>query len=192
MNDAEGQKLLRDSGALLEGHFLLSSGRHSDVYIEKFRILEHPQLTELLALEIAERFRDEKIDIVAGPLTGGVLVAHEVAKALECRFLFPERISGRMELRRGFRVEVGTRALVVEDVLTTGTSVQELMALLQEMGAQIVGVACLVQRGKPRFEVSLFAVIKLPLKTYLPDECPLCARGIPLEKRGSREMEKPR
>jgi orotate phosphoribosyltransferase len=192
MNDAEGQKLLRDSGALLEGHFLLSSGRHSDVYIEKFRILEKPQLTELLALEIAEKFRDEKIDIVAGPLTGGVLVAHEVAKVLGCRFLFPERISGRMELRRGFRVEVGARVLVVEDVLTTGTSVQELMSLMQDMGAQIVGLACLVQRGKPKFEAPLFAVIKLPLKTYLPDECPLCARGIPLEKRGSREMEKPR
>ncbi len=191
MNDTEGRALLRDSGALLEGHFLLSSGRHSDMYIEKFRILEQPQLTERLAREIAERFRDEKVDIVAGPLTGGVLVAHEVAKALGCRFLFPERISGRMELRRGFRVEPDARVLAVEDVLTTGASVQELMTMLREMSAHIVGAACLIQRGEPRFEVPLFAVIKLLLKTYMPDDCPLCARGIPLEKRGSRQLERP-
>ncbi|MFH1009857.1 MAG: orotate phosphoribosyltransferase [bacterium] len=191
MNDAEGQALLRNCGALLEGHFLLSSGRHSDAYIEKFRILEQPSLTERLAGEIAQRFRDEKVDIVAGPLTGGVLVAHEVAKALRCHFLFPERVSGKMVLRRGFHVEPGMRVLLVEDVLTTGASIQELMTMLRETGAHIVGAACLVQRGKPRLEIPLFAVIKLFLKSYLPDDCPLCARGVPLEKRGSRQLEKP-
>lgn len=191
MKDTEGRALLRDSGALLEGHFLLSSGRHSNVYIEKFRILEQPWITERLAAEIATRFRSEGVDLVAGSLTGGILVAHEVARALGCRFVFPERISGRMVLRRGFRIEPGTRLLVVEDVLTTGTSVNEVINLLREMKGEVVGVACLVQRGEPHLDVPLFTVIKVSLETYSADDCPLCARGIPLEERGSRRREVP-
>jgi orotate phosphoribosyltransferase len=186
MNDAEGQALLRDSGALLEGHFLLSSGLHSNAYVEKFRILENPRLTERLAAEIAAKFRDKKVDLVAGALTGGVLVAHEVARALGCRFLFPERISGRMELRRGFRIDPGARVLVAEDVLTTGTSTKEVISLLREKQGDVMGAACLVQRGEPDLDVPLFAVMRLTLETYSADHCPLCIGGIPLEKRGSR------
>lgn len=188
MNGEEGRALLRDSGALLEGHFLLSSGLHSNAYIEKFRILEQPWLTEKLTAEIVAEFRNEKVDLVAGLLTGGVLVAHEVAKGLRCSFIFPERVSGAMELRRGFRVESGARVLVVEDVLTTGTSVKEVINLLRELGGEVIGVACLVQRGEPHLNVPLFAVIKLPLETYPANDCPLCAREIPLEKRGSRQQ----
>jgi orotate phosphoribosyltransferase len=187
MNDAEGRALLRDSGALLEGHFLLSSGLHSNAYVEKFRILENPRLTERLAAEIAAEFRDKKVDLVAGALTGGILVAHEAARALGCRFLFPERISGHMELRRGFRVDPGARLLVVEDVLTTGTSIKEVINLLHEKQGDVVGAACLVQRGEPDLDIPLFAVIRLILETYPADRCPLCTRGIPLEKRGSRQ-----
>ncbi len=185
MNDMEGQALLQASGALLEGHFLLSSGRHSDKYIEKFRILEQPWLTERFAREIAGKFHGEGINLVAGLLNGGVLVAHEVAKILQCRFVFPERVSGSLEFRRGFHVKLGAKVLVVEDVLTTGGSVKELIKLLQGLGAQISGVACLVQRGEPELNIPLFSVVKLPLKTYSADNCPLCASGIQLEKRGS-------
>lgn len=191
MNDAEGQALLWDSGALLEGHFLLSSGLHSNAYVEKFRILENPRLTERLAVEIASKFRDKKVDLVAGALTGGVLVAHEVARALGCRFVFPERISGHMELRRGFRIRPGAQVLVVEDVLTTGTSIKEVISLLRENKGDVVGAACLVQRGEPDLDIPLFAVIKLTLETYPADRCPLCARGTPIEKRGSRENQIP-
>jgi orotate phosphoribosyltransferase len=185
MNDIEGQALLQASGALLEGHFLLSSGRHSALYIEKFRILEQPWLSERFAREIAGKFHDAGINLVAGLLTGGILVAHEVAKLLQCRVVFPERISGTLEFRRGFHVNSNAKVLVVEDVLTTGGSVAELITLLQGLGAQISGVACLVQRGEPDLDSPLFSVVKLPLKTYSASNCPLCASGIELEKRGS-------
>ncbi len=191
MNDAEAHTLLRDCGALLEGHFLLSSGRHSGKYIEKFRILEQPRLTERLAQEMAAGFKDESVALVAGLSTGGALIAHEVAKALQCCFLFAERVSGQLMLRRGFRIDRGARVLVVEDVLTTGASVQELINLLRDEGGQVVGVACLVQRGEPHLDIPFFALMRLPLETYPPDDCPLCARGIPLEARGSRFQETP-
>jgi orotate phosphoribosyltransferase len=191
MNDTEAHALLRDCGALLEGHFLLSSGRHSGKYIEKFRILEQPRLTERLAGEMAARFKDERVTLVAGLSTGGALIAHEVAKALQCRFLFAERVSGQLTLRRGFRIERGVRVLVVEDVLTTGASVQELIKLLCDEGGQVIGLACLVQRGEPHFDLPFFALMKLPLETYSADSCPLCTRGIPLETRGSRLHETP-
>jgi orotate phosphoribosyltransferase len=189
MNDSEAQMLLRDCGALLEGHFLLSSGRHSGKYIEKFRILEQPQLTERLAQEMAARFKNESIALVAGLSTGGALIAHEVAKALGCRFLFAERVSGQLTLRRGFHVERGARILVVEDVLTTGASIQELLLLVRQEGGQVIGVACLVQRGEPHLDVPFSALMNLPLESYPPDNCPLCSRGIPLETRGSRHQE---
>ena len=185
MNDMEGQALLQASGALLEGHFLLSSGRHSAQYIEKFRILEQPWLSERFAREISDKFHGAGVNLVAGLLTGGILVAHEVAKILQCRFVFPERVSGALEFRRGFHVNSSAKVLVVEDVLTTGGSVAELITLLQTMKAQISGVACLVQRGEPELDIPLFSVVKLPLKTYSADKCPLCASGIQLEKRGS-------
>ncbi len=178
--------LLRSCGAFLEGHFLLSSGLHSGVYVEKFRLLEHPEYTARLAGVIADHFRDASIELVVGPLTGGVLVAHEVAKLLGVPLAFPERIEGQMEWRRGFAIKPGERVLVCEDVITTGKSVCEVIDAVHREGGVVIGIGVLIQRGECNLKHEPFAVVKLNLETYAPDECPLCAKGIALEKRGSR------
>lgn len=178
--------LLRDCGAFLEGHFLLSSGRHSGVYVEKFRLLEHPELTEQIAHALAEHFRDAKAELVVGPLTGGVLVAHEVAKALKLPIAFPERVEGQMKWRRGFQVKHGQRVLICEDVITTGMSVGEVVEAVKRAGGIVVGIGALIQRGETPLTPIPFAVVKLALDSFTPDECPLCAKQIPLTKRGSR------
>jgi orotate phosphoribosyltransferase len=187
MLDASGAlQILRESGAFLRGHFLLSSGLHSDAYVEKFRLLEHPELTERFAKVIAEHFRYSAIDLVVGPLTGGVLVAYEVAKALGKSIAFPERIEGRMEWRRGFSLYAGQRVLICEDVLTTGASVSEVMAAVTREGAIVAGIGCLIQRGKTGLTPEPFAVVELELETFSAENCPQCKRGVALEKRGSR------
>lgn len=178
--------LLRSCGAFLEGHFLLSSGLHSGVYVEKFRLLEHPEHTARLAEVIANAFRDAYLELVVGPLTGGVLVAHEVAKQLGLPIAFPERVDGMMQWRRGFTIRKGQRVLVCEDVITTGKSAGEVVDALQREGAEVVGIGALIQRGPSNLKPAPFAVVQLNLETYPPDSCPLCAKGMPLEKRGSR------
>lgn len=178
--------LLRECGAFLEGHFLLSSGRHSDVYVEKFRLLEHPDLTGVFAAEIAKHFSGELLDLVVGPLTGGVIVAHEVAKFLSLPLAFPERIEGRMEWRRGFKITQGQRVLVCEDVITTGKSVGEVVAAVEREGGEVVGIGALIQRGETDLSPTPYPVVKLTLQSWTPEACPLCKQGIALEKRGSR------
>jgi orotate phosphoribosyltransferase len=178
--------LLRSCGAFLEGHFLLSSGLHSNVYVEKFRLLEHPEITARFANEISTRFRGSRVEIVVGPLTGGVLVAHEVAKQLGVPLAFPERLNGRTEWRRGFNIRPGQRVLVCEDVITTGKSVNEVIEAVTREGGEIVGIGALIQRGPSQIVPTPFAVVHLNLNTFPPESCPLCAENIPLEKRGSR------
>lgn len=178
--------LLRSCGAFLEGHFLLSSGLHSGVYVEKFRLLEHPELTAKLAKAIADHFRDANIELVVGPLTGGVLVAHEVARQLGLQLAFPERTDGKMEWRRGFTISKDQRVLICEDVLTTGKSVSEVIAAVTREGGVVAGIGALIQRGETKLEPEPFAVVRLNLETYSPEHCPLCAKNVALEKRGSR------
>jgi orotate phosphoribosyltransferase len=187
LSQASAIQQLVGCGAFLRGHFLLSSGLHSGEYVEKFRLLEHPELTEQFAAVIADHFRDVPIDLVVGPLTGGVLVAHEVAKALKKPIAFPERIDGRMEWRRGFVIRTSQRVLICEDVTTTGTSVGEVVEAVQREGGIVAGIGCLIRRGKTSLEPAPFAVVELDLATYSPDNCPLCKQGLPLEKRGSRK-----
>jgi len=182
----EHLNLLRECGAFLEGHFLLSSGRHSDVYVEKFRLLERPELTGKFASGIAKHFAGQPIDLVVGPLTGGVLVAHEVAKFLGQRLAFPERIDGKMEWRRGFRIHEEQHVLICEDVITTGGSVAEVKEAVEREGGDVIGIACLIQRGQTDLTPAPFAVVQLDLQSWTPTECPLCKSGVPLEKRGSR------
>ena len=178
--------LLRSCGAFLEGHFLLSSGLHSGVYVEKFRLLEHPEHTATFAAVIADHFRDASLELAVGPLTGGVLVAHEVAKKLHLPIAFPERIEGKMEWRRGFAIKPGQRVLVCEDVITTCKSVNEVIDAVHREGGIVVGIGALIQRGESHLKHEPFAVVKLNLETYPPDSCPLCAKNVALEKRGSR------
>ncbi len=179
-------QLLRNCGAFLEGHFLLSSGRHSDVYIEKFRLLERPELTEQFARAMVEQFRIATPNLVVGPLTGGVLVAHEVAKALGVPLAFPERVDGKMEWRRGFKIVPGQRVLLCEDVLTTGLSIGEVKEAVEREEGIVVGIAALIQRGETTLSPSPCAVVRLALDSWEPADCPLCSKGVPLAKRGSR------
>lgn len=181
----EAEKLLRDAGALLEGHFQLSSGKHSRLYIEKFRLLERPPQTDALCRMIADWARDRSPDLVAGPTTGGLIISYEVARHLGLRSIFAEKNEdgspGRSFLR-GFAIEPGERVLVVDDVLTTGGSVRDVLDAVRGLGGEVIGVAVLVDRsaGRVDFGVPFFACLELDLPTYPPDSCPLCEAGAPL------------
>jgi orotate phosphoribosyltransferase len=180
----------RETGAYLTGHFKLSSGRHSDVYLEKFAVLQHPEYLTRLSAALAARFAGTGVETVAGPLTGGAILAYDVARYLGARFLFPERIAGEMTWRRGFALREGEKVLVVEDVVTTGGSVGEVLALLRHDRAEVVGVAALVDRsgGAASFGVPFAPLWQVAVESWAPEECPLCGAGVPLTQRGSRGL----
>jgi orotate phosphoribosyltransferase len=183
------ESLLREVGALREGHFLLSSGRHSDRYIEKFDLLADPRATATICEQIAAQFADAGVAVVAGPTTGGILLAFEVARQLGVRAAYAERAAngpGR-EFRRGAIPQPGERVLVVDDILTTGGSVRETLSALAEYAAVPVAVAVLVDRsgGRVDFGVPLAPVLRTDITTYDPADCPLCRAGVPLVKPGT-------
>ncbi len=194
MTEAEVRALLVETQAILEGHFLLTSGLHSPLYVEKFNVLQHPKYTEALCKALAEHFKGEKVDTVMGPMTGGILLAHEVGKELGTRSIFTEREKGKMTLRRGFTLAPGERVVIVEDIVTTGGSVKEVVEVAQAAGAEIVGVGLLVDRsgGKADFGVPMEKVhplLHLEVPTYSPDDCPLCKEGVPMTERGSKHIK---
>ena len=179
-------RLLQDCGALLEGHFLLTSGRHSDRYIEKFRLLEQPAALDKVATAMTEDVRPDDVDVVLGAAVGGILIAGAVSRKLGRRTLFTERVAGAMTLRRGFRLAPGERVLVVEDIVTTGGSVFELLKVVDNANSQVAGVVCLVDRSTDGldFGVPSKTLLRLPIATWEPDACPLCHKGVPLTKPG--------
>lgn len=181
-------KLFEDAGAYLRGHFLLTSGLHSDVYFEKFTLLSRPDILSELIGKLARSLRDQKIDTVVGPTVGGVVIAFELARQLGCRAVYAEAEGDRRVLKRGFSLSPGERVLVCDDILTTGRSVQEVLDLVEGYGAHIVGVALLLDRsgGEISFRYPLSTLSTVKAQTYQPAECPLCARGVELTKRGSR------
>ncbi|MGE5592234.1 MAG: orotate phosphoribosyltransferase [Betaproteobacteria bacterium] len=181
---------LKQAGAYLTGHFRLSSGLHSPVYIEKFRLLERPELAAKVLGRLADRFQGERVDVVIGPTTGGILVAYEVARKLGARAMFAEREGGRRVLRRGFAITPGERVLVVEDVVTTGLSVREVLDLVVESRGEVVGVGIIVDRseGRADFGVRAESLVQVAFETYVPEECPLCGANIPLADPGSRRL----
>ena len=188
------RQLLVETKAVLEGHFLLTSGLHSPLYVEKFNVLQHPEYTEKLCKELAERFKNKGVQTVMGPMTGGILLAHEVGKALGTRAIFTEREKGKMALRRGFCIKPGERVLIVEDIVTTGGSVQEVVDVVKAAGGEIVGVGLLVDRsgGKAEFGVpkeDVQALLNLEVPTYEPETCPLCKEGVPMTERGSHHLK---
>lgn len=194
MTEQEVRGLLVETQAILEGHFLLTSGLHSPMYVEKFNVLQHPKYTEQLCRELAARFADKGVETVLGPMTGGILLAHEVGKELGTRAIFTERENGKMTLRRGFRLAPGEKVLVVEDIVTTGGSVQEVVDVVRKAGATLVGVGLLVDRsgGKADFGVQgepVEALLKLDVVTYDPQHCPLCQAGVPMTERGSKHLK---
>jgi len=189
--DGEIRRMLEDTGALLNGHFLLTSGRHSAQYIQCAQVLKHPRYAEALGRALAASFVGRGIDLVIGPALGGVIIAHEVARALDTVCLFAERdAEGRMALRRGFAVEPGQRVLVVEDVVTTGGSVREVIELVRAAGGEATAVGVIVDRsgGKVDFGIPLTSLLTTSIATYLPQECPLCAAGSVPVKPGSRKI----
>jgi len=182
--------LFRKSGALLEGHFRLSSGLHSTGYLQCALVLQHPAVAEALARVIAAKVRELRPTVVLSPALGGVVVGQEVARALGVRAIFAERQDGVLVLRRGFMIAESDRVLVVEDVLTTGGSTRETMQVATAAGGQVVGVASIVDRsgGTATFDVPYEALLDIALPTYQPDACPLCAQGLPVVKPGSRPV----
>ena len=183
----------RKTGAILKGHFKLTSGRHSDTYMQSAKLFIDTKQSEIVCKALAEKLAGESIDLVVSPAIGGILMGYEVARQLGVPNIFAERENGEMTLRRGFTIEKGTKVVVVEDVVTTGGSVKEDVRLVQSMGAEVVAVASLVDRGNGNvdFGVKYVNLISMEVVSYEPDECPLCKEGkLDLVKPGSRTVFK--
>jgi len=180
---------LKQSEALLEGHFLLSSGRHSNRYCQCAKLLQYPDRAATVLATVAEQLKNIKIDIVVGPAMGGIIVAYELGRQLGVPAIFTEREDGIMTLRRGFEIEAGQKVLITEDVVTTGKSSLETIEILKKQGAEIVGIACIVDRSVESLPYPLFSAIKLDITTWTPDNCPLCKEGKPYVKPGSRKID---
>ncbi len=189
MDKNEVLEIFKKTGVMLSGHFLLTSGKHSERYMQCAKLFEDPAVSEKFCKEIATAFEKEGIDLVVGPALGGVIMAFDVARLMNVRNIFAERENGAMTLRRGFTIPKDARVLVVEDVITTGGSVQEVIGLVKEAGALVCGVAVIVDRsaGKADFGCKLYSCIQMDIAAYEPDQCPVCASGLPLVKPGSRK-----
>jgi orotate phosphoribosyltransferase len=183
--------IMKDCGAFLEGHFLLSSGRHSGGYCQCAKLLRFPDLAEAVLKSVVEQVASLPVTKVCGPAMGGVIVSYELARKLKKESIFTERKDGSMQLRRGFSVGPGDVVLIAEDVVTTGKSTLETVAALEAFGAKVIGVACIADRRAPDcdFPLPVYAALKLDIKSYDPVDCPLCRAGkIALKKPGSREL----
>ncbi len=189
MNSSEILKLFEESGALLRGHFKLTSGRHSDVYYEKFALLKNPAICTKICKTIADHFKDEKVETVVGPTLGGVIISYEVARYLGVVAAFAEQgEKGRM-FKRDFSLDKNEKVLIVDDVLTTGKSINEVIALVKQYNVEIVGIGVVLDRsgGQIEFDYPLYAVSSIEAKSWDPGECPLCKKGVELTQRGSRK-----
>ncbi len=189
MNENDVLKSFHSEKALLTGHFLLSSGLHSPNYMQCALLLQKPWVASQLCEALAAKLKDQKIDVVIGPALGGIVISYELARALKVRSLFAERVDGSLVLRRGFSLEKNEKVLVVEDVVTTGKSTKEVFDIVAAQGAQVVGVASIVDRtgGHNPFDVPFTPLLKIDIKTYAPEACPLCKEGkTPAVKPGSR------
>ena len=181
-------ELFKEKEVMLEGHFLLTSGKHSDKYMQCAKLFQYSDVSELICAELAEKFKDADIEIVAGPAMGGIIMAYEVSRNFGVKNIFAERENGKMTFRRGFTVPKGARVLITEDVVTTGGSVFELIELIRSLGGVVAGVGCVVDRsaGKVDFGVPFHSVLSMEVVNYDPENCPLCAQGTPAVKPGSR------
>ena len=188
MTEPEVLDLFRQSGALLEGHFRLSSGLHSGRYLQSALVLQHPELAERLGAALADRTRHLQATAVLSPALGGIVIGQEVGRALHVRALFAERQEGSLVLRRGFTLSPSDRVLIVEDVITTGGSTRETIEVAEAAGARVLGAAAIIDRGADaaRLLVPLQTLVRLQVPAYPPESCPLCAQGVPVVKPGSR------
>ena len=191
LGEKEIYEIFLKTEALLQGHFLLTSGRHSDKYFQCAKVLQYPEYTEKICAKIVDHFSDYKIDAVIAPAIGGIVVGQEVARQLNKRSIFAEREDKKLTLRRGFSFEKGENVLVCEDVVTTGGSVFEVIDSVKEQGANVVGVGFIVDRsnGKVDFGYPQFSAMKMEVISYLPEDCKLCKQGVELVKPGSRKIK---
>lgn len=191
LTEGEVLDIFKACGAWLTGHFELASGLHSAQYLEKFRILEHPEFVEKLCREIAERVRCKNADVVMGPTTGGVILAYEVAKNLGTRAVYAEKGDGGRVLRRGMKLGKGEKVVIVDDIFTTGGSVKDCLKLVHEAGAEAVAVGLLGERsgGKHDLGVEMFPLLRVEIENYDPADCPLCKQGVPLQIPGSKHLK---
>ncbi len=184
-------EILKEADVLQEGHFLLTSGRHSDKYLQCAKIFQYTKYSEELCRALAEKFAGKGVELVIGPAIGAIQMSYEVSRHLGVKNIFAERENGKMTLRRNFTIEPGQKVLVVEDVVTTGGSVREVIDIVREHGGEVVGLGVVVDRtgGKIDFGVPLESVISMEVVSYEADECPLCKKGLPLVKPGSRQIK---
>ena len=190
MNNHEINEILIKCGVLLEGHFLLTSGKHSNRYLQCARLFQYPEYSELISIELSDKMKKFNADIVIGPAIGGIILAYEVARQLEIKALFAERENGVMALRRGFSIDEGSRVIVVEDVVTTGGSVKEVIKLVEDLGANVVAVGSVIDRsgGKADFNRPFDSVLRIEVETFDTENCPWCKQGSIPYKPGSRKI----
>ncbi len=188
MTEQEVIKILEESGALLTGHFQLRSGLHSNRFFQAALLLQYPKQAEAVCNFLAEKYQNEKIDAVISPAVGGLIVGQEIARAIGCRAIFADKEDGQLVLKRGFSIKPGERILVAEDVVTKGGRVQQTIDLARSFGANIVGIAVIVDRsgGSATFDVPFVSALKLSLPTFEPAECPMCKEGQTIDRPGSK------
>jgi len=184
-------RVFKETGALLEGHFFLTSGLHSNIYFQCAKVFQYPWHSTGLCRGIAENYKNTDIDVVVSPAVGGIVVGQEVARQLNVRSIFTERVDGKMTLRRGFELKEGEKVLVVEDVTTTGGSVKEVIEIVKQRGADLMGVGAVVDRsgGTVDFGVPYFSLVTMKVENYEPDQCPMCRQGSKPVKPGSRGLK---
>lgn len=181
-------EILKECEALLEGHFLLSSGRHSNKYCQCAKLLQYPDKAEKVLRLVCDRIRDMEFDIVVGPAMGGIIVAYEMGRQLNKPAIFAERENGVMTFRRGFEIKKGQRVLITEDVVTTGKSSREVAAVIESLGGEVVGIACIVDRSSNNVGYPVYGATKLNIESWDKEDCPLCRENIPYIKPGSRNI----
>jgi orotate phosphoribosyltransferase len=187
----ERLELLRRYGAYLEGHFKLSSGLHSGAYIQCAQILQYPKVAAEIGEYLASEFKQMQVDLVISPAIGGIIIGHEVARALDCRCVFGEREDDVMKLRRGFEVKEGEKCIIIEDVITTGKATKEIWNLVENGGGIVKGVGCIVNRSQGlNLALPIIHYVKLEIANYKPEDCPMCKRGDPIVSPGSRWIKK--
>ena len=180
--------MLKETEAFLEGHFLLSSGKHSDGYVQCAKLLMYPDKAEKAIKEIVKKLEGVDFDIVVGPAMGGIIVSYELGRQTGKQSIFAERENGEMKLRRGFTIEKGQKVLIAEDVVTTGKSAYEAIKVVEEAGGEVIGIGCIVDRSNGDIKYPVYSAVKLDINTYEADECPLCKENIPIVKPGSRKI----
>lgn len=191
MNKEEILSIFKSTGALLEGHFRLTSGLHSSQYFQCAKVLQFPKYAEILCKIIVQNFLNKNIDVVAAPAIGAIIVAQEVGRQLNSRTIFAERSEGKMQFRRGFEIKPGENVLVCEDVITTGGSIAEVIELVKNLKGNVVGAASIVDRSNGKVKLNVpqqFSILQMNILNYQPEECPLCKQNIPIVKPGSREI----